>query len=143
MKYFSFWSNLIQSCPYSYSTSWKKLCSCILKSMLITYLRTLSLEKEIIVFEKSLKKVLSYRSKNLYEPWELDTMCQQRVWYVKIKICSSMFKNVSCWLACASPSDCRDVTKSRSCENWVCMIWETNQIWHLFSFKNGPSMVTL
>ena len=47
--------------------------------MLITYLRTLSLEKEIIVFEKSLKKVLSYRSKNLYEPWELDTMCQQRV----------------------------------------------------------------
>ena len=47
--------------------------------MLITYLITLSLEKEIIVLEKSLEKVLSYRSKNLYEPWELDTMCQQHV----------------------------------------------------------------
>ena len=120
----------------------KKLCSCILKSMLITYLITLSLEKEIIVLEKVSKKSC-YRSKNLYEPWELDTMCQQHVWYVKINICSSMFKNASCWLACASPSDSRDVTESRSSENWVCMIWETDQIWHLFSFKNGPSMVTL
>ena len=35
--------------------------------------------KEIIFLEKSLEKVLSYRSKNLYEPWELDTMCQQHV----------------------------------------------------------------
>ena len=145
MKYFSFWSNLIQSRPYTYSTiiSWKKLCSCILKSMLITYLITLSLEKEIIVLEKSLEKVLSYRSKNLYEPWELDTVCQQHVWYVKINICSSTFKSASCWLACASPSDSRDVAKSKSSENWVCMIWETDQIWHLLLFKNGPSMVTL
>ena len=106
----------------------KKLCSCILKSILITYLITISLEKEIIVLEKSLEKVLSYRSRNLYEPWELDTMCQQHVWYVKINICSSTFKSASCWLACASPSDSRDFTKSRSSENWVCMIWETDQI---------------
>ena len=106
----------------------KKLCSCILKSILITYLITISLEKEIIVLEKSLEKVLSYRSKNLYEPWELDTMCQQHVWYVKINICSSTFKSASCWLACASPSDSRDFAKSRSSENWVCMIWETDQI---------------
>ena len=30
---------------------------------------TLSLEKEIIVLEKSLEKVLNFGSKNLYEPW--------------------------------------------------------------------------
>ena len=60
-----------------------------------------------------------------------------------ILICSSTFKSASCWLACASPSDSRDVAKSRSSENWVCMIWETDQIWRLFSLKNGPGMVTL
>ena len=32
---------------------------------------TLSLEKEIIVLEKSLGKVLNFRSKNLYETWAL------------------------------------------------------------------------
>ena len=31
VNFFSFWSNLIQSCPYVYSASWKKLCSCIFK----------------------------------------------------------------------------------------------------------------
>ena len=41
--YFLFWSNLIQ----------KRLCSCV---VLITYLITLSLEKEIIVLVKVWKK---------------------------------------------------------------------------------------
>jgi len=35
-------------------------------SLLITYLATLSLEKEIIVLEKSLEKFLNFGSKNLY-----------------------------------------------------------------------------
>ena len=34
----------------------------------MTYLITSSLEKEIIVFEKSLEKVLNFGSKSLYEP---------------------------------------------------------------------------
>ena len=39
------------------STSWKKLYSCVfLRSLQITYLITLSLEKEIIVLEKVWKK---------------------------------------------------------------------------------------
>ena len=38
-----------------------------LRSVLITFLVTLSLEKEIIVMEKSLEKVLNFGSKNLYE----------------------------------------------------------------------------
>ena len=39
-------------------------------SLLITYLITSSLEKEIIVLEKGLEKVLNFGSKNLYEPCE-------------------------------------------------------------------------
>ena len=38
-------------------------------SPFITYLITFNLEKEIIVLEKSLEKVLNFGSKNLYEPW--------------------------------------------------------------------------
>ena len=38
------------------------------RSILITYLITLSLEKYIIVLEKSVEKVLNCGSKNLYEP---------------------------------------------------------------------------
>ena len=38
-------------------------------SLLIAYLLTLRLEKEIIVLEKSLEEVLNFGSKNLYEPW--------------------------------------------------------------------------
>ena len=38
------------------------------RSLLISYSITLSLEKEIIVLEKSLEKVLNFGSKNLYEP---------------------------------------------------------------------------
>ena len=37
-------------------------------SPFITYLITFNLEKEIIVLEKSLEKVLNFGSKNLYEP---------------------------------------------------------------------------
>ena len=50
----------VKNCPYAYApaTSCKKLCSCecffFLRSLLTTYLITLSLEKEIIVFEKVL-----------------------------------------------------------------------------------------
>jgi len=40
-----------------------------LRSLSLAYLITLSPEKEIIVLEKSMEKVLNYRSKNLYEPW--------------------------------------------------------------------------
>ena len=47
----------------------KSFCSCILRSLLITYLRTTSLEKEIIVLGKGLEKVLNFGSKNLCEPW--------------------------------------------------------------------------
>ena len=37
-------------------------------SLLITYFLNLNLEKEIIVLEKSLEKVLNFESKNLYQP---------------------------------------------------------------------------
>ena len=40
----------------------------LIRSLLITYLITSSLEKEIIVFEKSMEKVLNFGSKSLYEP---------------------------------------------------------------------------
>ena len=79
MKYFRFGQILFNLVHILMAHHEKMLCSCILKSILITYLITLSLEKEIVVLEKSLEKILSYRSKNLYEPWELDTMCQQHV----------------------------------------------------------------
>ena len=39
-----------------------------LQPLLITYLTTLSLEKKIIILEKSLENVLNLGSKNLYEP---------------------------------------------------------------------------
>ena len=54
---------------YVCSAPWKKVCSCVLRSLLITYLRTSSLEKEIIVLGKGLEKVLNFGSKNLCEPW--------------------------------------------------------------------------
>ena len=125
---FSFWSNFIQSRPYTYGTSWKRALFLHFKVHFDHLFDNLKSGKRNCCFGKSLKKILSYRSKNLCEPWELDTMCQQHVWYVKINICSSTFKSASCWLACASPSDSRDFAKSRSSENWVCMIWETDQI---------------
>ena len=54
--------------PYSISP----IClQCIMKKalfILITYLMTLSLEKEIIGLEKSVEKVLKFGSKNLHEP---------------------------------------------------------------------------
>ena len=51
---------------YSVSTVWwKELYSCIFKGLYWSP----SLEKEIIVLEKRLEKVLNFGSKNLYEPW--------------------------------------------------------------------------
>ena len=66
---FSFWSNLIQSRPFVCSVPEKSFVSSFLRSLLITYLITLSLKKEIIVMEKSLENVLDFESKNLHEPW--------------------------------------------------------------------------
>ena len=66
---FSFWSNLIQSRPFVCSVPKKSFVSSFLRSLLITYLITLSLKKEIIVMEKSLENVLDFGSKNLHEPW--------------------------------------------------------------------------
>ena len=68
VKFFSCWSNLIQSRLYVCSASWKKRCSFnFFRSLLITHFITLSLEKEIVVLEK----VLNFGSKNLYEPCTL------------------------------------------------------------------------
>ena len=39
-----------------------------LGSLMITYLITSSLEKEIIVFGRSLEKVVDFGSRNLYKP---------------------------------------------------------------------------
>ena len=46
---------------------------------MITYLTTLNLEKEILILEKSLEKVLTFGSKNLYEPWNNGNMCIARL----------------------------------------------------------------
>ena len=60
--FFLFWSILIQSHPYVGSEPHKKtLFLRFLRCLLITYVITLSLEKEIIiVFEKSLEKSLEF-----------------------------------------------------------------------------------
>ena len=61
---FGFWWNLIQSYPYVCNSSWKKLCSCVFfRSLLITYLITLSLEKKLC-FGKKTGKSLEFESKN-------------------------------------------------------------------------------
>ena len=67
MKLFSVWSKLILSRPHVCSASLKKLFLRFSRSLLITYLITSSLEKEIIALEKSPEKVLNFGSKNLYE----------------------------------------------------------------------------
>ena len=67
MKLFSVWSNLIQSRSHVCSASLKTLFLRFSRSLLITYLITSSLEKEIIALEKSPEKVLNFGSKNLYE----------------------------------------------------------------------------
>ena len=54
---FFFFFNLIQPLPHVCRAPRKKLCSYVLRSLLITCLITLSLEKEIIVLEKVLEKV--------------------------------------------------------------------------------------
>ena len=49
----------------------KALFLLFLRAIFITYLITLSLEKEIIVLDKGLEIVLNFGSKNLYEPCSL------------------------------------------------------------------------
>ena len=51
---FLFWSNLIQSCPGLQGTMKKAL---FLRTLLITYLLTLSLEKRNYCLKKSLEKL--------------------------------------------------------------------------------------
>ena len=46
----------------------KSLFLHFLRSLLITYLITLGLEKEIVVLEASMEKVLNFGSKDLYKP---------------------------------------------------------------------------
>ena len=68
-NFLSFWSNLIQSCLYIYSTPEKSLVAGLFKVPIDnTYLLILSLEKETIVLETSLEKVLNFGSNNLPEP---------------------------------------------------------------------------
>ena len=52
----------------------KSFVPAFLRSLLITYLMTLSLEKEIIVLENSLEKALNFGSRNLYQPCRLVTL---------------------------------------------------------------------
>ena len=47
----------------------KNVGSTFLRSVLTTYLISTSLEKEIIVLEKSPEKVFNFGLKNLHEPW--------------------------------------------------------------------------
>ena len=60
---FSLWSNLIQSRPFVCSAPKKSFVSSFLRSLLITYLITLSLEN-----------VLDFGSKNLYESCQIDCL---------------------------------------------------------------------
>ena len=68
VKHFLFWSNLFHSLACLQHTMQKVLFDCVFYVPFITYLITFNLEKEIIVLEKSLEKVLNFGSKNLYEP---------------------------------------------------------------------------
>ena len=74
---FLFWSNLIQSRPQVCSKPWKKsfVPVLFLRTLLITYLITLSLEKGIIVWKKVWKK-----------SWILDP-----------KICANPVKSITCF----------------------------------------------
>ena len=57
----------------------KALFPHFLRSLMITYLTTLNLEKEILILEKSLEKVFTFGCKNLYEPWNNGNMCIARL----------------------------------------------------------------
>ena len=86
--------------PYSISP----IClQCIMKKalfILITYLMTLSLEKEIIGLEKSVEKVLKFGSKNLREPcvmqWERHAK-RPCVLFIQAKILEVLFRNQMKW----------------------------------------------
>ena len=64
----SFWSISYSISPVCFQCTMKKVLFLRLRSLLITYLLTLSLEKKITFLEKGLGKVLNFGSKNLYEP---------------------------------------------------------------------------
>ena len=69
LRSFPFWSNVIFNLARSFAAHHEKaLFLRILRSLFIIYLKTMSLEKEVTVFKKSLEKVLNFGSRNLYEP---------------------------------------------------------------------------
>ena len=92
-----------------------------LRSVLITYLITLSLEKEFIVLERSLE-VLNFGSENLYKPWNPDNLglkveplglfsfFQQFAWWTINNISLSPFKReIHLWTKiCVSSSETLD-----------------------------------
>ena len=102
--YFSVWSNLIQSRQFVCSAPEQSCVSSFLRSLLITYLITLSLKKNIIVLGKSPENVLEFGSKNLYESWQVD--CLQSAFLFKFRrilIPAGRFSNSTpsiafCWL---------------------------------------------
>ena len=140
-----FWWNLFSILQLSLQPIVKKaLFLPFLRSLSITYFDNLESGKKLLFWKKVLKKSwVNIDPKICMNPGSWIQCVSNMFNMLMSKFCSSKFKSASCWLACASPSDSRDVAKSRSSENWVCMIWETDQIWRLFSFKNGPGMVTV
>ena len=92
-----------------------------LRSVYITYLITLSLEKEFIVSERSLE-VLNFKSENLYKPWNPDNLglkveplgllsfFQQFAWWPINNISLSPFKReIHLWTKiCVSSSETLD-----------------------------------
>ena len=80
MKYYLFWWNLIQYCLCVHSAPCKKLCSCIFYVSIdhLKYLIILSLEKEIIVVEKSVEN---------YKSWILDP----KIWTDPVRILQVKF----------------------------------------------------
>ena len=68
---FSFWSNLIRSQPYVCSSSWKKLCSCILKVSIDHLFQNLESGKRKYFFGKKSRKILKIYETWIYNYWHL------------------------------------------------------------------------
>ena len=113
-----------------------------LRSVLITYLITLSLEKEFIVLERSLE-VLNFGSENLYKPWNPDNLglkaeplgffsfFQQFAWWAINNISLSPFKRgIHLWTKiCVSSSETLDYCWLKehltlSCFLFYFLVWK-------------------
>ena len=100
VKYYLFWWNLFQYCLCVHSAPYKKLCSCIFYVSIdhLKYLIILSLEKEIIVVEKSVEN---------YKSWILDPkigtdpvhILQVKFYFRFILIKPRLMLNFQCLLA--------------------------------------------